>query len=194
MTFGELLAQMLGWLGEFIQWILEWIPRYEIIRFNERGVKYTSGRKPKQLNPGIRWYWPLVSEIVLHEVARMVVNVTPLTLETKDGKPATVGMVVTGHIVDIVRYEVENADADESMAEVARAGLREIVTGHTWEELCSPAAEGSRLESKLANRMNKALARFGFEVESCRPTDQVRVGTVARLFGVNQHIFVAGGE
>lgn len=190
MTFGELVAQLFGWLGEFIEWLMSWVPRYTIVQYNERGVKYVRGKKPTELLPGIRWYWPITTDIEKHHTNRSVVNVAPLTINTKDGKPCVIGMVVTGHITDVLKYEVENLDADESMAEVARAGLRNIVTEHRWEELGAQAEEGNRLEKKLTKRMGDALQKFGFTVESCRPTDQVLVPYVVRAFGVNPSINV----
>jgi regulator of protease activity HflC (stomatin/prohibitin superfamily) len=192
-TLGELFGQLFGWLGHFVEWICGWCPVYIIVQWNERGVKYPRGKKPLELKAGVHWYIPNLSEVVRHHVSRCVLDVADLSLETADGVPVQVGMVLTYHITDVLKYEVENFEPDENMAEVAAAGLRNIVMEHTWPELTQAADAGSRLESKLARRMDKALERFGVEVETCRPTDQVRLRCALRLFGAHQSLSIGAG-
>lgn len=194
MTFGELLGALLGWLGNFVEWIFGWVPIYQIVQVNERGVKYPRGQEAIELEPGIHWFVPNLSQVVRHHVSRCVLYVEPLSLETADEMPqrVQVGAVLTYHIVDVLAYEVENFDADESMAEVAQGALQDIVTGSRWDELKGQTGEGTRLGNKLAGRMGKALAKFGVEVESCRPTDMIRLGRAIRIFGVDNNITLGG--
>lgn len=232
-SLGELIGALLGWLGEFVQWIFGWVPNYEIIQWNERGVKYPAGRRPFELSPdrracptwlrwlllrnvlpggrrlhifptrwllpvvrmrGLHWYCPNLSEIEKHHISRMVLSVESLPLETADGKQCEVGMVLTYFISDVVRFEVENFDADESIAEAAQGAMQDIVTASTWDELQGNTAEGTRLGNKLALRMNKALEKFGIEVESCRPTEQIGLRAAFRQFGISQTLSFGGGS
>lgn len=193
MSFGELIGALFGWLGGFVQWLFGWVPIYEIVQVNERGVKYPRGHEACELEPGIHWYVPNLTQIVKHHVNRCVLQIEPLSLESDDGIPVQVGMVLTYRIVDVLTYEVDNFEAEESMAEVAQGELQDIVTSHKWGDLCGPTSEGTRLGGKLARRMGKALEPFGVEVETCRPTDQVRLGRALRLFGIDQTISFGRG-
>ena len=196
MSFGELIGALFGWLGGFIEWVFQWVPVYEIVQVNERGVKYPRGGEAVELEPGIHWYVPNLSEVVKHHVSRCILYVEPLSLETSDEKPipVQVGAVLTYHIIDVLRYEVENFDADESMAEVAQGELQDIITSHHWDDLKGGTAEGTRLGGKLARRMGKALEPFGVEVESCRPTDMIRLARAHRLFGLEHNINIGPGR
>jgi regulator of protease activity HflC (stomatin/prohibitin superfamily) len=196
MTFGQLFGALFGWLGDFVGWVFEWVPRYEIVQSNERGVKYHRGKQPWELKPGCHWYVPNLDDIEKHHVCRDVLVVDSLPLETADAPPrrVEVGMVLTYHIVDVLKYEVENVNADVNMAEAAQGALQDIVTSHTWDDLRGDTAEGTRLGGKLARRMGKALEKFGVEVESCRPTDQVTLDSATRHFGIAQVLSFGGGQ
>lgn len=224
MTLGELLGNLLGWLGQFVEWTFAWVPRYSIVKWNERGVKYPSGREPFELKntkrscphvvqwfflrniiPGCRqvhvfptcwvlpicrirglhWYCPNLSALEKHHISRMVLPVPSLPLETKDGVQCEVGMVLTYHITDVTVYEVENFNPDDNIAEVAQGELQDIVTSHEWEQLQGKTNEESRLGKKLVKRMGAALEKFGIEVESCRPTCQIKLRSATHHFGVN---------
>lgn len=181
MTLGELVANLLGWLGDFIQWVFGWVPRYHIVRWNERGVKYHRGLEPHELDNGLHWYVPNLDRMVNHWTSQCVLRVPSICVETKDGVAVEVGLVITFNITDVLQYEVENYDAEDSMDEVAQGMLRFLVTSMTWAEVCTP-----RLNLRLLRRAQASLGRFGVKVAGCRPADLVRLGTGAhRLFGVN---------
>lgn len=182
MTFGDLVAALLGWLGEFVTWALSFVPRYRIIRCDQLGVRKVAGKMATAVVPGVHWYWPWCTEIEALWVQRQSILVPPVPAETCDRIPMEVGCAVVYRIVDPVQYRVENFDADENIGEVARAGLKEIVNEHTFDQLQSPAQEGSRFGDKLARRMGASLKVFGVDVIECRPTHQVRLNRTFRIF------------
>lgn len=231
-ALSDLIGGLLGWLGNFIEWLFDWIPRYEIVQWNERGVFYPAGRRPYEVGPekrscpvwvrwlllrnvlpfgrrlhlfptrwwlpmcrlrGLHWYCPNLSEIEKHHVSRMVLDIESLPLETKDGRQCEVGMVLTYFITDVCKFETENFDADESMAEAAQGEMQDIITGSSWGDLQGRTEEGTRLGNKLRGRMNKALEKFGVEIESCRPTEQIQLARAIRLFGVDNGASISLG-
>ena len=185
MSFGEFLSQMLGWLGEFVAWIFNWVPRRLVLDYTQKAVHYPLGGEPLVLGPGVHWYVPNLGHVAAHFTNRFVLDLEPMALETKDGVRVSMGMTVTCRIADVARYEVENYDADSNILERAKNGLRDIVMEHTWAELVRPGGDGTRLEGNLSRRMAKVLEEFGVQVERACPTDQVRLGEGAyRLFGM----------
>lgn len=186
---GELLANLFGWLGDFIQWLFGWVPRYYIVQCNELGVRYHMGHAGVELKPGVHWYVPNLAKMVSHYTSCCVLRVSSIPLETSDGIRCEIGLVIVYRLLNVIAYEVENYNAEDSMEEVAQGALQDIVSSHRWAELCARTEDGSRLGRKLVNRMSKALDRFGVEVLSCRPNDQVRLGDGAlRLFGVSVNV------
>lgn len=182
-SFGELLNALLGWMGEIVEWIISFIPRYEIIRINQRGVKFVFGNDAIELDPGLHWYWPWCTEIHVLTVVRDPIEIEPLTLVTKDKVLITIGLIVTIHITDVITYYVDNVNPDKGIKEVAAGTLRDIVIDSNWEDLCKTADDGKMLEKRLSGKMGKALEKFGVEVESTRPTDQAPIRAALRLFG-----------
>lgn len=191
MTLGELLSHLLGWLGSFVAWLFNWVPRRQIIDFMSEGVHYPLGDEPVALPPGVHWWVPNRGRIVTHHVGLFTLKVNPITVETKDGIAANVGMSCTLSIDDILKYEVDNFSADTNMVQRAEAALRDIVMEYTWAELTDATGHGTLLEGKFRRRMAKALADFGVKVDFASPTDQVRVGQgVFRIFGIGQQVDV----
>jgi len=185
LSFGELLANLMGWLGETIQWIISFVPRYLIVRHNERAVLYIGGGEPVERGPGLHWYWPWRTATIKHPSSTFVLRIPAISMETKDGIAVTVGMVVVARINKVLKYEVENFDPDQNMVESAQGALRNIISELTWERLRGDSTEGSVLDKMLSLRMSRELTRFGVEVLTCRPNDQVRIGWTGRLFGVH---------
>lgn len=184
MTLSEILGQLLGWVGDLVEWVISFVPRYEIIRWNQAGVRYARGTFPSRLGPGLAWYIPALTDIQVHYTNKRVLNVADLSLETADGIAVQVGMVCTYKIVSILKYEADNYEAEDSMSEAAQAAVRDVVMEHTWEELAKSTEPGSRLEGKLRTRLGKVLDQYGVEVIRCRPTDQVRLRGAFRVFGI----------
>lgn len=183
MSFGELLSALLGWLGQFVEFVFSFVPRVKVVPFNKRGVRYVRDREPTLIEPGITWWWPWCTTIFEHYVSRCVLKVPPIAVETEDGVPVAIGAVVTYHLTDVVTYDAANFDSEENMAEVAGGALRDAVASLKWAQLCAESGDGSRLGKMLVRRMEKPLGEFGITVESCRPNDLVRIRHVVQLFG-----------
>lgn len=185
MTMGELMANLLGWLGSFIQWVFAWVPRYFIVCYNERGWKYHRGLDPWELLPGVHWYLPNLERVGKHFVGRTVLRVPSLPLETRDAVRVEIGMTLAYRITDVLRYEVDNFHAEDSMDEVAQGMLARTVKRCSWREL----HDGDVLEEQLRVAVGIALEPFGAEVLTCQPTDQIRLGEGAlRLFGIQLNV------
>ena len=52
-----------AWLNDLMQWAARWVPRVVLIRATHRGILFQRGGRTLELQPGLCWYWPLVSEL-----------------------------------------------------------------------------------------------------------------------------------
>lgn len=190
-TAAQLMSELLGWLGQFITFILSFVPRVGIVPFNKRGVRYVRGREPAPVEPGLFWYWPWCTTVVQHFVCRDVLNLPAITVETKDGVTVAVGGVLVYHITDVVAFDCDNIDAEVNLVQAAVGILRDAVSELQWDQLRKDASDGSRLGAMLHRRMDEPLRRFGITVESCRFDDLARVGSVIRHFGAAPLLGVA---
>ena len=182
MTFGEVLAQLIGWLGSLVDWLLSWFPRMIVLPSDEVGVKQVGGREPVRLGPGIHWIVPAVTDITVVHSTTSVMGIRSLALETQDGVAVQVGGVLVYRVSDPVTYIARNYNAEDSLHEVVMAGFREAVQCSTWEELTDE--NETTFDQVLPTRVSQSVERFGVEVLSVSPTDLVRLDTVNRHFGI----------
>jgi len=182
MTFGEVLAQLIGWLGNLVDWVLSWFPRMIVLPSDEVAVKQVAGREPVRLDPGIHWIIPAITDVTGVHTSTCVMGIRSLALETQDGVAVQVGGVLVYRVTDPVAYIAKNYNAEDSLHEVAMAGFREAVQCSTWEELTDE--NETTFDQVLPARVSDGVARFGVEVLNVAPTDLVRLDTVNRHFGI----------
>lgn len=182
MTFGEVLAQLFGWVGNLVDWTLSWFPRMIVLPSDEVAVKQVAGNAPVRLDPGIHWIIPAITDVTGVHTSTCVMGIRSLALETQDGIALQVGGVLVYRVIDPVAYITKNYEAEDSLHEVAMAGFREAVQCSTWEELTDE--NETTFDQILPARVSDAVSRFGIEVLSVQPTDLVRLDTVNRHFGI----------
>jgi len=159
-----------AWISEIMQWAGRWIPRLLIVRATDCGVRFRHGARVEILEPGLRVYWPIVTEVQTVNVQRSVQNLSTQTLTTHDGVAVIVSGVLVYRVADVVKFLVANHDAEAGIDEVACAGIREVVLSMTLDEI-REASIGGGLADRLRRQTRKLLSPFGVRVEYCRLTD-----------------------
>lgn len=158
----------LGWLGAIFEWFGRFFPRWDLVRANEKGIKYLPGGRTKLIEPGICWYWPVSTELVTQPVCRQVLCAQPQTLMTKDNKQVFVSGIVIYTITDLHKYLVENYDAEANLDDVLQTAIRKVVVSQEFNKLQEGRA---RVDNTLTRAAQNALTAFGVEVEAARLTD-----------------------
>lgn len=168
-----------AWLGQIFEALLQFVPRRVIIRATEGGVKWSLWREPIEMKPGIRIYWPLITDIHVSNVARDSFNTPTQPLQTKDGKEVVAGGVVVYHINDVIQaWGKQNIDPANTAQDITQAVIADVVSRHTHqyilEELCG------KIEEEITAKARKQLRQFGVYVS--------RAGLAAFSTTHNQHI------
>jgi regulator of protease activity HflC (stomatin/prohibitin superfamily) len=131
-----------------------------IVRATEGGVKWSLWRSPREIKPGFRVYWPLISDVEVITIARQSVNTPAQALETKDGVQVIVGGVIIYRINDILKAMGEkNSDPDDTAIDIAQSALLHAVTTHTHAELMAGIA--GDIEKGLTEKCKKDLKQYG---------------------------------
>lgn len=200
------LQALFGPLLALVDFLTGCFPHFVVIRQNELGVRYPAGGTPVELRPdrpafsswlratlrflrlrrladtrGVHAYFPVIQTVSKHFTCRQVLAVDPIVIESHDGVPHAVGLVLTYRIVDVIAFEVGYYDADDSLAELAEGALRKLVLRKTAAQLCDSRQP---LDEQLANACRSLLSEVGVEVVSARLTEQARIEHVAKVFGV----------
>lgn len=183
-TLSELLSALLGWLADLATWIVGWVPRYLWVRTHQTGVLVRGTRDPVPLERGVLWHVPNLDYTHVVVTSRQVLQVAPVAVQTPEGFAVKVGCAIAYRVADPVKYLIETWDVGEAMAEYAQGAITAVVTTEDWSKLMGNREGGTWLGKRLEQRLTKELERFGVEVESVRPTDQVRLRGAFQVFGI----------
>jgi len=159
-----------AWLGRIFDAILEFIPRRVIIRDTHRGVKWSLWRGPREMEPGVRIWWPLISDIELIVVARQTHNMVVQSLMTADGKEIVVGGVVIYKINDVVQaIGKNNWQPSDTVNDITQAAIVDVVTRWKLADLLEHVSND--VEKELTLRCRKKLRQYGIYVVRAALTD-----------------------
>lgn len=118
----------------------------KIIRSYERGVEYRKGIVGRQqLDPGWYWKWPWFREIEDVPVNLQWIDLPFQRLVTADGKTVTCSYNLGFEIYDAVIWHNDVQDAEETLINLARPVIVDVVTGYEYETLTSRITAMSRL-------------------------------------------------
>lgn len=155
----ELLAQ---WLEAFTSFV----PRLGIMPASHKGIKYKNGHMVVEIDPGLYWYWPLVTIIATLAVKRRTVNVPTLTIYADCGISISAGCAVVFEITDIVKALYETWEIDETIADEAESLLAQVIA-----KLDSIDTDITELNKDLTKEMRKRLSQYGVSVKRANIRD-----------------------
>lgn len=167
------------WVGRFIDLLVSCVPRFVIIRATHLGVKWPRGGKPVGLEPGIRWFWPLVTDMDIVVAARQTNQMPPQSMTLKDGSDYSVRGVCVYSIYDVVLAIGEkNWDVDQTVTDLSQAAISEVVAE------CDEDSIGNLTENnkRITEKCQSLLEKYGVAVETCRLVECVQ-STTYRILG-----------
>jgi regulator of protease activity HflC (stomatin/prohibitin superfamily) len=163
-----------AWLGKIFDALLEFVPRRVIVRATEGGVRWGLWGGPKEIKPGFRVWWPLITDIEIIIVARQPINTPTQSLVTKDGKTVVAGGVVIFHVNDVVKaIGQQNWSYEDTASDITQATLVEVISSWNYNELLENIS--GEVETQLTEQCRKNLRQFGLYVGRCALVDFSKV-------------------
>lgn len=160
----------LAWIGQIVNWIARFIPRWEIIDTTMGGVKFVRGWKPVTIGPGIHWWWPLVTRLQLYPTARQADALPAQTLVTTDDKTIIVGGMIVYEVRDIEKLIAHTYDPQNTIRDLALSAIHDVCARLSWETLKEGQRDGT-LDRRLRAETKKALQPYGVKVLKTMLTD-----------------------
>lgn len=170
----------LSWISDLVAWLVQWVPRWALCRRNHRGVKFRGsflrrkrgrpGCEVIPIEPGLFWWWPATTEVVLVPAKNVPHDVATQSLCTSDGKSVAVS---TSLVIDVVnqRKAIGNCyDLDVTIAEIGASAAVTPIVRRTWKQLRDDFLSGE-VEQELFDAASEALAEYGVEVKKAVFTD-----------------------
>ena len=177
-----------GWLGRLMDALGSFIPRLVIVRTTHGGVAFVRGKNPKEIKPGIMWFWPVWTDYIILPVVRQSLDLPSQTLTTKDDQAITVAAVIVYEVSDIMRALTVQWDLDETLQDVSCAAVREYVVARRFSEIQVDDAK------MLRDVIRKRVQRYGIAVRDAWVTDFARTKVITVIGGPAAPVLVEEEE
>ena len=162
------MDKVLGWIGEIFQTLLKMIPWLVVVRATHKGVMFSWGKNVRKWEPGVHWYWPIVSNYTLYTVVRQTQLIQPKITMTADLQTVIVGACITYHIEDIVKVLTTVADLASDVVERAIPVLLELIANKTLQEI---QANRRGFNDHLTTESQIRLADLGISIHEVVVTE-----------------------
>lgn len=159
----------LDWLGYLIEWIGKLFPRIQIVKRTHGGVRFVGGKTVKEVKPGVRVYWPIVTDMVLVPTVAQTQNLVSQSIMTKDRHQVVASIMIVFRVRDVIRALTKAEGLNESVDNLCLGSVLEVVSQHTLQELQDGIA--GDIEIKLTRTCRKRLRTFGVSVTRAVFTD-----------------------
>lgn len=163
-----------GWIGDFIYWMVSFLPTWEVIHQTYGGVKW-SGKKSKLLGPGVHWYWPPLSDIEEWPTNRRQMDLPTQTIRTADKETVVVNGKVIHRVSNVLTLLTMSEDPDATISDIAQIAIRDYVSAWKLDELEGDIA-GTNAD--LTERMRKLLKPYGVNVKQVALSDLAPCDTI----------------
>ena len=161
-----------GWLGRFMDALGSFIPRLVVVKTTHAGVSFVRGKNPKEIRPGLFWYWPVWTDYIIVPVVRQSLDLPSQTLTTNDDQAITVAAVIVYEVNDVMQALTTQWDLDETLQDISCAAVREYVVARSFKAIQVDDA------AKLRDVIRKRVKRYGIAVRDAWVTDFARTKVI----------------
>ena len=125
----------IGQIFDFIQKLLVW---WVTISPWEQAVFVRGGKRVRVIGPGIHLRIPFFDQVYCQTTRLRVLQGSPQTITTKDGKTLTIVMALGYSIVDIKKVYMGLYQPESTLCNILQSSVAEAVREANYEE-CTPA-------------------------------------------------------
>lgn len=164
------MNEAFAWLGQVVEWIGRFVPRWEVLDLTQGAVKFVGGKKAVPLGPGIHWYWPVMTKLFIYPTARQADDLRSQTMVTTDDKVIVVGGMIVYEVEDIEKLLAHTYHASQAVKDLSLTVIHDVCCQMSWEELKQGQRKGT-LDTRLRNAAKEALEPYGVRVIKAMLTD-----------------------
>lgn len=160
----------LAWIGQIIDWIGKFVPRWRILDTTEGAVKFVRGKKVIVLGPGVHWWWPATTLMNVYPTARQADRLPTQTMCTIDDKVIIVGGMLVYRVEDLGALLSTTHSAVTAIKDICLTAIHDVCCDLSWSDLKNEQRKGT-LDTKLKNAAQKQLSEYGVKVIKLMLTD-----------------------
>lgn len=134
----------------------------KIVPQNNVGLVETFGKYSRTVNAGINFYIPLAQHIANVSMAMEPISLPGYSIITKDNAEIVATVTLNYHVTNAVKYQYENTDSVESMAQLVRGHLRDIMGNLDLNEAL---VSTKKINVDLAEAIGDLTDTYGIKVD-----------------------------
>ena len=154
-----------SWLGDLMRLIGSLFPRWLHVDQSEIAASWTRGREPVVLSPGLVWYWPFWTRVVIASSQEHSITASAIVGGAKVVCVVVYSLFDSDQGVRNALVKVEDVHA--MIPQVVRAVLADYAAVHTMDDRAEANAE-------LEALVRKRLLACGAKVRSVELADHIR--------------------
>jgi regulator of protease activity HflC (stomatin/prohibitin superfamily) len=168
-----------SWLQVLLDFFRELLP-VTVIRSYQHGVRFTFGRATGPLRPGIYLRLPLLWEIEPVTVAEQTIDVTQVTVTTRDGEQVCLSANIVYAVTDgLLAYTAVDL-YPLSLARLAATSLHAVGRRVTFDTL---RGHQRSIERRIRDDLQRGATAWGIEVRRVGLTDFAKARAVRLYVG-----------
>lgn len=134
----------------------------KIITQNCQGLVETLGKYRSSVNPGLHFYIPFIQRIHQVSLAMRPIRLPDYSVITKDNAEISASVTLNYHVTDAIKFQYENTDSVESMAQLVRGHLRDIIGRMDLNDALGSTAQINR---ELSEAIGDLTSIYGINVD-----------------------------
>ncbi|NLR31164.1 SPFH domain-containing protein [Levilactobacillus tujiorum] len=134
----------------------------KIVHQNNEGLVETLGKYKRSVAPGVHFYFPGLQKIRTVELAMTPLALPNYSVITKDNADVSASLTLNYHVTNSVKFQYENTDSVESMAQLVRGHLRDIIGRMDLNQALGSTA---KINQELATAIGDLTDTYGINVD-----------------------------
>ncbi|MFD1472713.1 SPFH domain-containing protein [Companilactobacillus mishanensis] len=134
----------------------------KIVHQNHKGLVELLGKYHHSVDAGLHFYIPLIQQIHAVSLAMSPLKLPDYSIITKDNADISASVTLNYHVTDAVKYRYENTDSVESMSQLVRGHLRDIIGRMDLNEALGST---SKINQELAAAIGDLTNTYGINVD-----------------------------
>lgn len=165
-----MLEGAFGWIGEFVKFIAQFVPRPVHIHAAEGAVKFVKGRPGVAIPPGMHMWWPLTTEIFTYPILRQAEELRAQTIITTDDRVIMVAGLIVYEVFDIERILAHTERPGQTVRDIALSAVHDTCCQMSYDDLKRGQRRGN-LDQRLKTEAQAQLSDYGITVLKVALTD-----------------------
>ncbi|MBW1604971.1 SPFH domain-containing protein [Lactobacillus sp. Sy-1] len=134
----------------------------KIVKQNCEGLVETLGKYSRTVQSGLNIYIPFLQKIRTVSLAMKPLSLKKYSIITEDNAEVSASVTLNYHVTDSAKYQYENTDSVESMSQLVRGHLRDIVGRMDLNEVLGSTA---KINQDLAEAIGDLTNTYGINVD-----------------------------